>query len=258
MVKRPAAQFLTGSPDRVRLLAHLTETPDSPRDIADDLSVSHRSVQRNLAQLVERGWAEKRDGDYHPTTAGALVAARHADYVEALDVIDRLDRFYRHLPDRDHAPDPEWLRDADVAFATPDQPQAPVNHYIDSVTRFDTGRIRMISPVLSRLYHDAHAKLVLRGVETELVLDAETVDAARSMNPVEFEFVARVPLLAIHEHPGDVAFGLTLADEDALMTAYDDEGQLRACVECSHPEFLPWAERLYESYRERSTPLDVR
>lgn len=249
------ARFLSGSPDRARLLSHLREHPASPSELADDLPLSHRSVQRNLARFVERGWAEKRDGDYRLTTTGALVAERHGAYVGSLDRIDRFAPVLRHLPDAEHAPDPDWLRDADLAAATPDTPQAPVNHYVTAVKSFSTDRIRMIAPVLSRLYHEAHAGLVLRGVETELVMDAETIASARSLNPAEFAFVVRVPRFSLYEHPGPIRFGLTLGDDRALLGAYDGEGGLRAVLDCADADFLDWAAALYERYRNDSERL---
>ena len=250
------AQFLSGSPDRARLLSHLRAHPGPPSELADALPLSHRSVQRNLARFVERGWAEKRDGDYRLTTTGALVAERHEAYVGSLDRIDRFAPVFRHLPDADHAPDPDWLRNAEIAVATPDTPQAPVNRYVTAVKSFSTDRIRMIAPVLSRLYHEAHAGLVLRGVETELVMDAETVASARSRNPAEFAFVVRVPRFSLYERPEPIRFGLTLGDGRALLGAYDDEGGLRAVLDCADPDFLDWADALYERYRNDSERVE--
>lgn len=247
-----ASRFLSGSPDRARLLSHLRDHPGSPSALADALPMSHRSVQRNLSAFVERAWAEKRDGEYRLTTTGALIAARHAAYVDSLDLIDRFAPVLRHLPDAEHAPDPDWLADADLAVASPDRPQAPVNHYVTAVKSFSTRRIRMVAPVLSRLYHEAHARLVLRGVETELVMDRETVASARSLNPMEFAFVLRVDRFSLHEHPDPIRFGLTLGDDRALLGAYDDEGTLRACLDCDDPRFLDWAGDLYERYRAAS------
>lgn len=87
MSSHDVAQFLAGSPDRLHLLAHLRDQPGSPGELADALSISHRSVQRNLARFVDRGWAEKRDGAYHLTTLGALVTEEHAAYMDTLDTL---------------------------------------------------------------------------------------------------------------------------------------------------------------------------
>ncbi|WP_049970296.1 helix-turn-helix transcriptional regulator [Haladaptatus cibarius] len=248
-----AAAFLAGSPERHRLLAHLREQSGSPRDMADATDVSRRSVQRNLSEFADRGWVKKRDGVYELTTSGELVARTHRKYIETLDTISTYDPFYRHLPDADHAPNPAWLADATLVTASPDQPQAPVSHYVKRLRARETETVRMLAPVLSRLYHDAHAELVLSGVETELVMPPERIETARSSNPLEFRLVSRA--IDIYEHDGPVDFGLTLGDNWAFAGAYDTEGQLRALLECDDPKFLDWAKTLYQQYRNRSSPI---
>lgn len=253
MPSREPARFLAASSDRVALLTHLRETTGgAPSTIAESLSMSHRSVQRNLAQLAERGWVEKRDGTYRLTTTGALVADEHATYLDALSHIEEYDAFFENLPDREHAPDPRWLRDATLITATAENPQAPVHHYVKSVRSFESDRIRMLSPVLSRLFHDAHATLALRGVHTELVLSATMIERARELNPAEFELVACLPVLDLYRHPDPIALGLTLGDRRALIGAYDERGQMRTCVDTANDAVLEWAEDLYQRYRERA------
>jgi predicted transcriptional regulator len=252
MPTREPAQFLADSSDRVALLAHLRETPGSPSTVAESLSMSHRSVQRNLARLAERGWVEKRDGAYRLTTTGALVAEEHVTYLDALSHIEEHDTFFENLPDCEHAPDPRWLRDATLVTATAEDPQAPVHYYVKSVRAFESDRVRMLSPVLSRLFHDAHATLALRGVHTELVLSASMIERARELNPTEFEMVVSLPVLDLYRHPDPIPLSLTLGDRRALIGAYDEHGQMQTCVDASSGELLNWADDLYRRYRKRA------
>lgn len=256
MSSEALARFLAGSPDRLELLTHLADAPGAPADLADALPLSRRSVQRHLGAFVERGLATKTDGAYRLTTTGELVAAEHASYLETLERIESHRTFLRHLPDAEHAPDPGWLADAALVEATTENPQAPVYEYIDRVREFDADRLRMLSPVLSRLFHDVHAELALDGVHTELVMAADTVDRARDLNPAEFELVASVDALALYEHPGEIAVGLTLGDDRLLIGAYDDDGRMAACVHASDGAFLQWAADLFERYRGRAERVE--
>lgn len=251
-----SARFLADSPDRLRLLTHLRETPAPPQAIAEALSISQRSVQRNLSAFVDRGWAEKADGVYQLTTTGELITDEHATYIDVLDRIHEFEPLFRHLPDDSHAPDPRWLQDATLAVGTPDDPQAPVHYYVTALREFETDTIRMIAPVLSRLFHDAHAKLALRGVQTELVMSETMIDRARELNPAEFDVVVSAGVLHLYRYPGEVAFGLTLGSSRALLCAYDAEGQLHACLDTSSSDAMTWAKRLYECYRNRSTRVE--
>jgi predicted transcriptional regulator len=250
-----AASFLVASPDRLELLEHVGTDPGTPGELAADLPLSRRSVQRNLRAFVDRGWARKVDGEYRQTTAGRIVARTHAEYVDALDQLDRLRAFYEHLPDHDHAPEPTWLANADYATATGTDPHAPLEFYVSRIGELSTDRIRMLSPVLSRPIHRAHRPLVLEGVHTELVMDESTVGRARERNPREFDVVASVDVVDLYRHPGPVGMGLTLGDDRALVSAFDGDGNLRACVDASEERLVEWAGDRFEQYRREADPV---
>jgi predicted transcriptional regulator len=252
MPAEEAAQFLADSPDRQRLLRHLVESSGSPADLAENLSLSRRSVQRHLSQFADREWARKTDGHYELTVTGELIVEEHEGYLETLGRIDDLAEFFGHLPDREHTPDPRWLDTATVATASPENPQAPVQHYLNQVRSFETDHIRMISPVLSRLFQKAHAQLALQGVHTDLVMDSQTIDRAKELNPREFDISSSIDVLDIYRYPDDFAFGLTIGDEQVLMGAYDDDGQLRASVGSTESQFIEWSRQLFEGYRDRA------
>ncbi|WP_459195072.1 helix-turn-helix transcriptional regulator [Halosimplex sp. J119] len=253
---REVVAFLAGSPDRLALLEYLVEEPAAPRDVADALDVSGRSAQRNLAQFAERGWTEKRDGAYHLTTRGRLVRETYADCLDRIALIDDLAGFYEHLPDGDDAPDPAWLADATVVSADPDHPQEPVTRYVDAVRSLSTDRVRMVSPVLSRIFERPHAKLVRTGASTDLVLPADRVAAARERNPAKFDTVVAVPSFSLYETDDPVNVGLTITDDRTFVLAYDGDGHLRACIDGTDPDLRAWAVDRFEKYRRDAREVD--
>lgn len=255
MPSREPAQFLADSPDRAALLAHLHENPGQPSTIAAVLSMSHRSVQRNLSRLTTRGWVEKLDGVYQLTTTGTLIAEEHTTYLDSLSRIEAFDDFFNCLPNRELAPDPRLLENATLVTARPENPQAPVHHYVKSVRALETETIRMLSPVLSRLFHDAHATLAKRGIHTELVLSTTMVEQARELNPMEFDLIVGLGILDLYRHPEPVSIGLTLGEQRVLIGAYDEHGQMRACIDSSEDALLAWAVELYERYQNNATPV---
>lgn len=249
-----AARFLADSPDRLALLERLREGAAGPATLAADLGVARRSVQRNLAAFADRGWVERGDG-YRLTTVGDLVARTHADYLARLDRIETFTPLLRHLDPAD-APAPELLRGAELVVSSPENPQAPVSAYVDHLKEFEGDRVGMCSPVLSRIFHEAHASLALRGVHTDLVLSKSTAARARELNPLEFEAVLRVGVLDLYAHPGPVPFGLTVGDDRVLLGAYDDEGHLEACLASADPDLVAWGDARFEAYRERSERVE--
>lgn len=250
-----AARFLADSPDRLALLERLREGAAGPATLASDLDVARRSVQRNLAAFADRGWVDRGDGGYRLTTVGDLVARTHADYLAHLGRLEAFAPLLRHLDGAD-APDPTLLESADLVVATPENPQAPVHAYVDHLKGFEGDRVRMCSPVLSRIFHEAHVSLAIRGVHTELVLSTATADRARELNPLEFEAVLRVGVLDLYAHPGPVPFGLTVGEDRLLLGAYDDDGHLEACLSSDDPDLVAWGGDRFEAYRERSEQVE--
>mgnify|MGYP000701777075 CR=1 FL=1 len=255
-MSREVVVFLAGSPDRLALLDHLTEEPAAPRDVAEALDVSSRGAQRNLSELEDRGWTQKRDGDYHLTTTGHLVRETYADCLDRLDALGDLATLYEHLPDREDAPDPAWLADGTYVTAEEDHPQAPVTHYVEAVRGLETDHVRMLAPVLSRLFHEPHARQVQRGATTEVVLPVERVTAAREKNPLEFETVLAVPSFTLYRTDRPVEMGLTVTDDRTFLLAYDADGTLRACIESTDPTLREWAVERFDRYREEASEVD--
>ena len=250
-----AARFLADSPDRLALLERLREGAAGPATLAEDLDCARRSVQRNLAAFADRDWVERGDGGYRLTTVGDLVASTHAHYLDRLERVERFAPLLRHLDPAD-APDPSLLGDADLVVSSPENPQAPVQAYVDRLKEFGGDEVRMCSPVLSRIFHEAHVSLAVRGVHTKLVLSEATADRARELNPLEFEAVLRVGVLDLFAHPGPVRFGLTVGEDRLLLAAYDDEGHLEACLSSPNPTLVEWGEERFEHYRERSSRVE--
>ncbi|WP_114579373.1 winged helix-turn-helix domain-containing protein [Saliphagus sp. LR7] len=251
-----AARFLADSPDRLALLTRLRKGPAGPATLADDLDCARRSVQRNLGAFVERGWVERNEGGYHLTTAGDLTATIHGDYLDRLERLDHFAPLLRHL-DTDHAPPFSLLEDADLVVTSPENPQAPVQAYVDQIKQYEGDTVRMCSPVLSRIFHEAHASLAMRGVHTTLVLSEATTKKARELNPIEFETILRVGVLDLYAHPDSVPFGLTVGEDRLLLAAYDEEGHLEACLASDNSDLLAWAEGLFERYRKRSAKVEL-
>ncbi|WP_248906476.1 helix-turn-helix transcriptional regulator [Halocatena marina] len=252
-------RFLSVSPARIRLLSCLDEAPRCPCDLTSVLSLSRRGIQRNLSELVERGWAKKTEGEYHLTTRGTFITRQYSDFLTTLDIIDEYEPFFTHLPDYAHIPSPQWLHDAEIVTATADHPYAPLNEYVNCL-HTHTGSIETVRstlPVLSRFYTDLHRELSERGVDTEILLDQGITDVYRNENPESLENMLSLDTLTLYEHDENIDFGLTLTDRRGFMGAYDSHGQLRASIKCTNPEFLDWAMELYQRYRHASREIEL-
>ncbi len=216
--------------------------------------MSRRSVQRNLTALTRRGWVEKVDGAYRVTTSGALVVEAHKRYSDELAAIDRFSPIVDAFSDVDHAPPPTALSSATVTTVTPGQPHGPLHQYLQAIERFETERVRMLSPVLSRPLHGAHAELGLGGAHTELILTEQLSERARRLNPREFDLLVSVAPLTVFRHPGPIEAGITIGDDRVLVCSYDDD-RLTACLEATSSALIAWARELFDHYRSQASEI---
>lgn len=258
MIKKPhkSIQLLSASPNRLQILECLRKNPCDPRDIADEVPKSRRCIQRDLSKFEDEKWVQKESGAYRLTTYGEAIVAEYADVIDGLSLIHRYELLFRNLPDEDHLPNAEWIRDADVAIADENRPHAPLNQYVDGISECSTETLRCITPVCGQSFSDAHAELLNCGVETELVMDAATIEVARSMGPEEFTNSFHLDTFNLYECKTTVEFGLTLVDDRGFLGAYDDQGQFVACAEFTAADCFDWAVGLYERYLERSDPVE--
>jgi predicted transcriptional regulator len=131
-----------------------------------------------------------------------------------------------------------------------------VAQVLEAVRALETDHVRMPAPVLSRLFHEPHAKQVQRGATTEVVLPRDRVSAAREKNPLEFEPVLAVPTFTLYRTDRTVEMGLTVTDDRAFVLAYDDDGTLRACVDSTDSRLREWTIERFERYREGASEVD--
>lgn len=211
------------------------KNPGPPSDITAALELSRRGVQRNLSALVDREWIERNESEYRLTTVGRLVASHYTDVLGVLVTIERCELFFAHLPDRDHAPNPNWLTDAEVVVADSSHPYAPMKYHAHIVHTCSTGLLRSLVPTLRRFHTIIYGGVPDRGIETELVLPRAVATLAGAEHPAEFEAALRLDTLDLCAYNGMVGLGLTLTDQGAIVSAYDGQGRLRACMHGTNP-----------------------
>jgi predicted transcriptional regulator len=80
--------FLGRSRNRVEILEVIVSQPHSPREIAEATGSARSTLERILAELEDRGWAERTpEGEYVGTDAGKFVVDEFTPLVRAMEAI---------------------------------------------------------------------------------------------------------------------------------------------------------------------------
>jgi predicted transcriptional regulator len=256
MTAREQVAFLVGSEHRVAVMTALRSGSARPCELERTLVASRATVQRALSGLCDRGWVEKRAGEYRLTGAGLLVYRAYeqlTDVVETVEDVGRplslLDSVTAELP-------VTALRDATATTATSKTPHAPIERYAALLEDSDVDRLRGICPVLSPVFNEVHRPLFDDDVPIELIIDEQTLDAAEDLTPDDHAAALDADsftLLVVEE----IDFGMALFAEQAMIAAYDDQGRFRAALDTDTGPFVSWAEDLYDGYRSDARILET-
>ncbi|WP_323676342.1 helix-turn-helix domain-containing protein [Halorubellus sp. PRR65] len=247
-----ALTFLADSPVRSRVLGALQSLgPSRPSELRDELDVSRATVHRNLSALTDRGWVRQDDDGYHVTTAGVLVHGHFEHFQAGIETVDRFQALLEAVPP-EGVPPLDVLANAELVTTTQDKPHAPVMRYVEELTASDTGHVHGLTPVRSDMFDLGHDQLLQAGVETELVLPRDVLEAERRDAGDEFGETLTTDGFSLFVLEDDPGFGLTVLDDSAFVGGYGPDNQLVALAYATDDSFVSWAADTFESTRSRA------
>lgn len=252
MSEYESARFLFSSLNRMRILEHLRDNSSRPSEIADTMSISRRTVQRNLSELVDNEYVEKRDGSYALSPAGSFVTRHGSEFVATLDLIDEYKEILNRFPDG-NGPEISHLRDGRITTNSQSRPHAAMISYKNGLQDFSARRVRKIMPALNPFYVDIYEELLERGSELEIIISDQLVDVDPSDLHDPCIDALRDDRIRVYVHDDEIRVSLALTDQRALVGVYGSQDKLTASIEGTSRAFLDWAEDVYAHYWERAT-----
>ena len=238
------------------LFEALFGTPLDRNALETRLDVSRATSHRFTRWLDQKGYAERVDGVYHLTGEGAVVAEAVLQFEQKIRTADRLAPLLDAICDdhRDFVVEP--FEDATVTVATPSDPYAPVTRFLTLLR--DCERFRgfntthMIPPGLADLYGDPFADC-----EVELIYLPDVIETLGEAGDEGFRRALDGSHLKLRTRDA-LPYGLALFDDRVGIGGYDEEtGAMRVFVDTDTAIARAWAERVYDTFRADSTPLEA-
>ncbi|MFT4884674.1 MAG: putative transcriptional regulator [Natronomonas sp.] len=251
--------FLTRSETRVRLLEQLLEEgAATQRDLRVELDTSRSTVTRALNAFQDRGWVRNQEDAYRLTPVGQQVIEATRRFAETVEAAEGLAPFLRWFPTEEFDLDITSLSTATVVTPTDGDPYTPARTQTELLREAD--RFRGLFPSIdlegSKLVHD---QITSGALEAEIIVSPsveETITAGKFV-PL-FREKLETGRLTVLGGDSDIPFYLGIADGETVQIGVeDDEGFPRALLEATDERVREWAERVYEDYRDRATPLSV-
>lgn len=239
---------------RASLLSAARDRAVDRSTVTEELDISRTTAYRWTSALTEDGLLKRTRNGYRSTPAGAAVA----DAVERLDrtlaAIDRLRPLVAAIAAPELTRNLDYFTDAELAVATPGNPNAPVELWLEHFASFDRSRGMIVAgcPPAITERGVAHAQ---SGATFEVICTPQAFDADQRGDSAAAEAIATAESTALYTHPG-VPFSLAIVDEVVLLVGFDDETALPvAAAATDDTDAREWAADVYRRYRREAEPL---
>jgi predicted transcriptional regulator len=238
------------------VLELLFEAPRDRRDIEASLGISRATSHRFTRWLEEHELAERVEGRFVLTGKGQIVAESVLRLERNLVTADRLSPLLDAICEDHQEFVVEPFADATVTVPTLSDPYAPVTRFLSLLRETETFRgfntTHMVPPPLATT-----SDPVFERRDVELIYLPDVVEQLRADDPDRLDAILETGDVTIHTRAA-LPYGLAIFDDRVGIGGYDEEtGAMRVFVDTDTAIAREWAERVYDTYRRRSTPLDT-
>ncbi|AHG02188.1 hypothetical protein HALLA_20015 (plasmid) [Halostagnicola larsenii XH-48] len=239
---------------RQDLLETLVDNPSTKPEIVDCMSISRSTVDRGIADLIERGCVEKVESRFQLTDTGRLALEARLQYEATIDQIQAVDPVLDGVDIESISL--EFLRGATVNVADPRRPWKVLDQsrelITDAETLYGTG-----PAVFQRFFDDISRSVENRGLICELVIDETVFD---SLDSAQVEALRELmkrgegTLLLTDLNDSFAIWILELPDSEyAGITVYSSTG-FEGVIYNAAPNAVSWARTQYQK-RKASAEL---
>lgn len=237
------------------VLEALLEAPLDRGEIEARLDVSRATSHRFTRWLTDQGFAEKVDGRFRLTGRGEVVAEEVLRFEANVGVADRLAPLLDAVCEDHQDFVVEPFVDATITVAEPDDPYRPVERFVALVRETDTFRGFNTTHMAPLVLGDFHQE-VFSSSDTEMVYLPGIVETLFETYPEQASAAVERGHLTLRTRE-DLPYGLAIFDERVGIGGYDETtGMMQVFVDTDAPIAREWAERVYESVRADSEPIE--
>jgi len=240
---------------RAPVLAACRDGPVSRSTIAERADCSRTTAYRATTDLEERGLVEQVDGGYRLTGIGVTALDRIERFRDELDGARHLQPLLERIDAPELRENTHLFADATVAVATPKNPNAPVDSWLEHFESFDRFRGLVVAgcppAVTEQGVEHAEGEMDLEVICTPLALEADQNAAAEA-----FETIATASGTSLLTHPG-LPFTMGIIDDVVIIAGFDQNTSLPVvALTTTDPDAREWAETLYQRYKREADTFD--
>ncbi|WP_332900261.1 helix-turn-helix transcriptional regulator [Haladaptatus sp. CMSO5] len=251
-------EFLTLSPNRVRILSLLATEPHTRRELVAKTGASQPTLSRILSDFEERNWITRENSDYMATATGRLVANGFGELLSVIETEAKLRPVVRWLPADVLTFDLSHLAEATITMPTQVRPNAPVKRVVTLLQQATD--VRIVSYAFNEQSLDVVQKRTgagdqqFKGVFSKSAIDALADDSQLRMR---LEALMATEGVEIRMTDDDLPLAATIADEAVHLFLRDDSGLVQAALDTDDTVVRTWANELFTEQWEAAEPVTL-
>ncbi|GAB3669783.1 helix-turn-helix transcriptional regulator [Halopiger thermotolerans] len=236
------------------LLEALVDEPLDRNNLEARLGVSRATSHRFTRWLSDHDLAHRVDNRFALTGKGQAYADAVGHLERDLRAATALAPLLESICEAHREFVVAPFADGTVTTATPEDPYAPFARFIQLLRESGTFRgfntTHMVPPTLAE-----PSDRLFDGRDVELIYLPEVVESLLETHPERVREAVDAGHLTLRTRES-LPYGLAIFDDRVGVAGYDDQtGMMRVFVDSDSAIARGWAERVFETYRDRSDPI---
>lgn len=247
-------EFLTTSPNRLRLLRSLSKDAASPDALGEELKLPRSTLRRNLTALEEQGYVSyaATKNRYEITVAGELACEAVEDALSTVGLAASLSPFFERFP-VELPVDTDALKSCNVTASTTDTPFEPLYHVRRDV--MDGTEVAGFVPTINPLYLETLRECIPKELTVEIIAPPTGYESASPEYDETLTALEAADNVTLYESSAVPDYALGIVDERVLLGAFDERMRTHSVLGApSQPELLAWAKEKYDEIESTATP----
>jgi len=242
--------------DRVPMLKAARDRQLDRSQLQDELDISRATAYRRTSTLVEDGLLDQQPAGYQTTGAGCAVIDAVEQFERSLAAIDRLEPLLAQLSAPELTRNIHLFADANLHVATPQNPNAPLEPWMEHFEEFDHSRSFVVAGC-PRKVTEQGIKHAQNGVDFEAICTPLALQADQNASEEAFETIASADAPSLYTH-SELPFTMGIIDDVVIIGGFDSDTSLPvASLTTENLEAREWATDLYRRFKRDAEELDL-
>jgi predicted transcriptional regulator len=241
--------------NRKAALAVLAEEPHHRQELQEKLDYSKATCHRIIRSFDERGLIRRTNNGYELSELGRTLNTQVRQFEESVRTAWQIESLLEGIAASDVEFDIELVMDANIVRAEANDPYPPIKRFLELFRESDTVRNFGPTPIPPTMVDEFFELQFSEGKKIEIIKPSPVLSKYVSEYEEYGRKAAERNQLGCRIHH-NLPFGMSLFENHIGLRGYDLEtGTVLVSVDTNDPEAVAWGERVFEHYREQSSPL---